>query len=428
MKRLDESLLDDTFAAMVEVDLVPGLAAYVRMGNDSYCKAFGVSDTQTGAPMNEDAIFRFYSNSKVFAGAVGLDLQARGVLSLEDPVSKHLPGFGREWFILKLDDSGAENVEIFNPLTGDTKEVQYRLVPNSAPIELRHLLSETSGIGYDFVLGEASIACNTLREIAAAPELYFASRRIVGSSLILEDFCDVIAKTGVLVTRPGEPSYGHGATVFGRVIEVTQNTRLSAYLDETLFNPCGMEVSFFFGDEDPRVNRIPGMYSPVIGDGGGYTMAPCQETIQDSTNHNDHYAGPRMCESLDTGLCMSVRSYAKFLDLLLNKGRDPAGEQILDEEAVHTLTHDQTPLGAFSHGWKVRPCRFTTDAGTRTTTVCSWMGYASTTVYLFPDEDAYMILGQQIMSYTPASGVVISLLEKQTKNVLSAMIGDVESL
>ena len=122
---------------------------------------------------------------------------------------------------------------------------------------------------------------------------------------------------------------------------------------------------------------------------------------------------------------MSVHSYAKFLDVLLNKGRTPAGKQILNEAAVHTLTHDQTPLGAFSHGWKVRPCHVTTDAGTRITIACSWLGYASTTAYLFPDEDAYVILGQQIMGYTPASDVVKKLLEKQVNNILSAMLGDV---
>jgi CubicO group peptidase (beta-lactamase class C family) len=122
---------------------------------------------------------------------------------------------------------------------------------------------------------------------------------------------------------------------------------------------------------------------------------------------------------------MSVHSYAKFLDVLLNKGRTPAGKQILSEAAVHTLTHDQTPLGPFSYGWMVRPCHVTTDAGTRITTACSWSGYAATRAYLFPDEGAYVILGQQIMSYTPAMDVVKNLLEKQANNILSATLGDV---
>ena len=426
MKRLDESRIDSIFEAMVEEDLVPGLVAFLRMGDDAYCKAFGTSDLQAGMPMSDDAIFRFYSNSKVFSGAVALNLQAQGALSLEDPVSKYIPSFGRDRSILKLDANGPQSVEVFDALTRETKEIHYRLEPNSTPIELRHLLSETSGIGYDFLLGDTSLACNTLREIAATPELYFTSRRIVGSSLSLRDFCDVIAEAGVLVTEPGQPSYGHGATVFGRVIELTQNTRLSAYLHETLFKPCNMEVCFFFSDEDPRITRLPGMYSPVINTDGSYTMVRCQETVQDSTNHTDHFAGPRACESLDTGLCMSVQSYAKFLDVLLNKGRTPTGEQILNEAAVHTLTHDQTPLGAFSHGWAVAPCRVTTEAGTRNTIVCSWRGYASTTVYLFPDLDAYVILGQQIMSYTPARDLVGNLLKKQVQSILSAMVGDVE--
>ena len=320
------------------------VAIAARRGKVVLLEAVGWQDIEAKQPMSKDSIFRFYSNSKVFGGAVGLNLQARVKLSLEDPVSRYISSFGRDWSILKQDDNGQETVEIFNALTGVTKELRYTLEPNSAPIELKHLLSETSGISYDFVLGDTSLACNTLREIAATPELYFTSRRIVGSSLLLEDFCDVIAKAGVLVTQPGQSSYGHGATVFGRVIEVTQNTKLSAYLDETLFKPCNMEVCFFFSEEDPRIMRLPGMYAPVVSEDGGYTMVPCQETVQNGTNNTDHFAGPRACESLDTGLCMSVHSYAKFLDVLLNKGRTPAGKQILDEAAVQTLTHDQTPL------------------------------------------------------------------------------------
>jgi CubicO group peptidase (beta-lactamase class C family) len=425
MKRMDEMRLDDTFTAMVEVDLVPGLVAYVRMGDDAYCKAFGVSDIHTGVPMAEDAIFRFYSNSKVFGGAVGLNLQAQGQLSLEDPVSKYIPSFQQDWSILKQDENGTDAVAIFNALTGDRRELRYRLEPNMVNMRLKHLLSEKSGIGYDFLLGDTSLACNTLREMVATPELYFTSRRIVGSSLSLEDFCDVIANAGVLTAQPGDASYGHGATVFGRVIELTQNTKLSAFLDETLFEPCDMNVRFFFEDEDPRAARVPGMYAPVSSEECGYTMVPCQETVKNSTNHTDHFAGPRACESLDTGLCMPVDSYAKFFDVLLNAGRTPAGKQVLSEAAVRMLTHDQSDLGAFSHGWQVRPCGVTTDDREWITTVCSWLGYASTTAYLFPDENAYVILGQQIMSYTPEGVVVRNLLQKQVRSILSAMIGDV---
>jgi CubicO group peptidase (beta-lactamase class C family) len=425
MKRMDEMHLDDTFTAMVEEDLVPGLVAFVRVGNEAYCKAFGVNDIHTGAPMAEDAIFRFYSNSKVFGGAVGLNLQTQGKLSLEDPVSKYIPSFQRDWSILKQDENGTDAVDIFNALTGDRSTLRYRLEPNKVQMQIKHLLSEKSGIGYDFVLGDTSLACNTLREIVAAPELYFTSRRIVGSNLSLADFCDVIADAGVLTAQPGEASYGHGATVFGRIVELTQNTKLSAYLDETLFEPCDMDVRFFFSDEDPQAAQVPGMYAPVSSKNAGYTMVPCQESVKNSTNHTDHFAGPRACESLDTGLCMPVGSYAKFFDVLLNGGRTPAGKQVLSEAAVRTLTHDQTALGPFSHGWQVRPCGITTEDRTWITTVCSWLGYASTTAYLFPDENAYVILGQQIMSYTPAGDVVRNLLRKQVRSVLSAMIGDV---
>ena len=425
-RQLDKTLLDTTFQAMVEEDLVPGLVAFARKGNDVYCKAFGFHDKATSAPMQEDAIFRFYSNSKVFGSAVALHLQSQGRLSLEDPVSKYLSSFNREWSLLREAEDGSRGIEVFDALEQTPKDVRYSLATSEVPMQVKHLLSETSGIGYDF--GATSLACNTLRQKASEPESFFSSGHIVGSSLSVGEFCDVIAKAGVLCTEPGTESYGHGATVLGRIVEVIQNTKLSDYLAETVFRPCNIEAEFFFADGDPRVARLPGMYAPVPNEAGeGYTMFPCQETVPGSTNHTDHFAGPRTCESLDTGLCMTVESYAKFFDMLINGGNAATGQSILDAAAVHSLTHDQTSFGPFSYGWEVQPCSVTNSEGKRLTVMCRWGGYASTMAYLFPEEETYIILGQQIMSYTPASELVDEMQTKQAEMMLSALLGEVRT-
>ena len=48
----------------------------------------------------------------------------------------------------------------------------------------------------------------------------YKSSCILGHALGLGQFCDAIAKAGVLVCEPGELSYGLGAAVLGRVVEV----------------------------------------------------------------------------------------------------------------------------------------------------------------------------------------------------------------
>lgn len=49
---------------------------------------------------------------------------------------------------------------------------------------------------------------------------FYSSNCIVGQDVSLVDYCDAMAEAGVLVCEPGTFSYGLGALVLGRVIEV----------------------------------------------------------------------------------------------------------------------------------------------------------------------------------------------------------------
>jgi CubicO group peptidase (beta-lactamase class C family) len=95
---------------------VPGLSfALIRDGKIVETKALGVRDTSTGSPVDENTIFEAASLSKpVFAYAV-LQLVDAGVLSLDTPLSKYVPGY-------VADD------------------------PRAATITVRHILSQTSGL------------------------------------------------------------------------------------------------------------------------------------------------------------------------------------------------------------------------------------------------------------------------------------------
>jgi CubicO group peptidase (beta-lactamase class C family) len=95
---------------------VPGLSfALIRDGKIVETKAVGVRDTSTGAPVDENTIFEAASLSKpVFAYAV-LQLVDAGVLSLDTPLSKYVPGY-------VADD------------------------PRAATITVRNVLSQTSGL------------------------------------------------------------------------------------------------------------------------------------------------------------------------------------------------------------------------------------------------------------------------------------------
>ncbi len=52
----------------------------------------GVSDLQTGEPIQQSQHFRIGSITKFFTVTVLMELAEEGVLSLNDPISKYVPG------------------------------------------------------------------------------------------------------------------------------------------------------------------------------------------------------------------------------------------------------------------------------------------------------------------------------------------------
>lgn len=92
---------DESFAARADALLEaayaadkPGAAAIVTQGGKVlYAGGSGLADIEKRAPITADTVFRLGSITKQFAAAVVLQLVAEGKLSLDDPVSKFVPGY-----------------------------------------------------------------------------------------------------------------------------------------------------------------------------------------------------------------------------------------------------------------------------------------------------------------------------------------------
>ncbi len=73
---------------------VPGLAlGIVHNGKLVYANGFGVREMGNNAPVDAQTIFAVGSNTKAFTSLMVSQMAAEGKLSLEDPVTKHLPLF-----------------------------------------------------------------------------------------------------------------------------------------------------------------------------------------------------------------------------------------------------------------------------------------------------------------------------------------------
>ncbi|MGW6461497.1 serine hydrolase domain-containing protein [Streptomyces sp. NPDC055078] len=71
---------------------VPGVLAEVRDANGVWKGSSGVKDVRTGAPRGDNDRFRIGSTTKTFTATVLLQMEAEGLLDLDDTVEKWLPG------------------------------------------------------------------------------------------------------------------------------------------------------------------------------------------------------------------------------------------------------------------------------------------------------------------------------------------------
>jgi CubicO group peptidase (beta-lactamase class C family) len=449
---------------------IPGLVAMCRRGDTIYGpKAFGFADLESRRLMQSDAMMRMYSMTKVLTSTIALILYDRGLLKLNDPVGDYIPEFDRAWSVVRSADKGdvayRGEVEVANLLLGTKSLVGYAAEPAREPMRIKHLMSETSGIGYDVwgdldevaggVLGTngAFHIANALR--SRLNDCVYKSSCILGQNLDLEQFCRVIAEAGVLSTHPGQLSYGLGATVLGRVIEVVdgrkrgRNRALSDIFREMLFDPIGMsDAAFFLADGDVRADRIPTLYGVSTENPDQRTIVPAAQSVPPTnptySNGTDHTQGPRKQESGDTGTLMTVADFGKFLDFLAAGGVTENGERLLAPASHAMLTshwvagldldtglaramelagrNNQTLPASFQFGWAVTQSGDDvveygpTDHPAR----CYWGGYARTSMNFYREEDSWIVLAPQIICHHPAATVAV--VEALTDPVVSRFV------
>ena len=128
-------------------------------------RTFGVIDLEDERPLQKDAIYRMYSNTKIVTSVALMSLYEQGAFELTDPLSKFIPSFGNA-MVLKLGAQSARDIEV-----------------SSSPMRIKHLLSHSAGLSYGFIEPNSIIdqAYNS------------AGINALGqSSIDLEELCDLL--------------------------------------------------------------------------------------------------------------------------------------------------------------------------------------------------------------------------------------------
>ncbi len=227
---------------------VPGVVTLiVNRDGTLYEGASGKQDVARNIAMPQDAIFRIASMTKPVTSVGVMMLVEAGKVKLDDPVEKYLPEFAQRPVISK-----------FNAV-----DASYTTRPAKRPITIRHLLAQTSGLGYAF--SDPTVAKIIEVSKQTEPEL-------------------------PLLHDPGAKwTYSAATRVAGMVIEKVSGETLDVYLRTKIFEPLKMldtahvvpagkvsrvvTVHKRAGGKLTEDANTPEQASPVRGDGGLYSTA-----------------------------------------------------------------------------------------------------------------------------------------------------------
>src|SRR5450755_4772833 len=117
----------------VETGDIPGVVCLVwRRGELLQLDAVGLRSIESHSPMRRDTIFRIASMSKPITSAAALVLIERGVLRLEDPITKWAPEFA-DMRVLRQPDGPLDDA-----------------YPAPRGITIEDLMTHRSGLAYSF--------------------------------------------------------------------------------------------------------------------------------------------------------------------------------------------------------------------------------------------------------------------------------------
>jgi CubicO group peptidase (beta-lactamase class C family) len=366
--------------SLVEERKIAGAVALVlKDGEVVYSDELGMRDVEAEQPMTEDTIFRIASMSKPITSVGVLMLVEEGRISLDDPVSKYIPAFGKVQVAVR----GANG--------------KVRRVRAERPITIRDLLTHTSGLSYGLI-GDEYLA-----------PLYAkagVSDGLVETPGTMADNVARLAKLP-LANQPGKAwHYGLSVDVLGAIIEKVSGQTLAEYLEERIFAPLGMnDTGFRVAPEDEA--RLAAVYRPA---GDDQTI----ERLPEGPNKTGHaiYSASYPLDresrfySGGAGLVSTARDYARFAQMLL-EGGSLDGVQILKPETVAEMTRSQTgdlplQLGPAGDGFGLgvavvsEAAASTVGSAPGSAGSFSWAGFYNTLFWVDPQEKLVAVVLTQI--------------------------------
>jgi len=294
--------IDAALAEIVAAKQLPGVSILVaRHGKLVHRAVIGLKDLARGEPLAEDTIFSLWSMTKPVTSAAMMALYDRGLWTPDDPIAKHLPEFAAV-----KGPSGA---------------------PLDHPPTMRELMTHTAGFGYALGAGPHD-------ETDAA---YVAAG--VWQADDLADFARRVASVPLAYQPGGAWRYSLSMDLQGAIIERLTGQSLPEVFEATIFAPLGMVDTGFHvpADKLPRLATLYHMYG-----------APELRVLDHPAFVRDPSALPKI-PSGGAGLYSTVADYARFAQMLLNRG-ELGGARVLRPASVALMTQNHLPQPILDKG------------------------------------------------------------------------------
>ncbi len=253
--------------------------------------------------LRTDSVIWIASMTKAITGAAAMQMVEKGKLSLDTPAKDLLPELGKKEVLVGIDPDGT-----------------VRTRPPKRPITLRHLLTHTSGMGYD------TWNADIFRYVKAKGPFKPATMAALSTPLLFD---------------PGEQwQYSISIDWAGLMVEKASGKRLDRYMSENIFTPLGMNDTGYAISPAMRPRKAA---VHVRKQGGGF----------EATDHELNQT-PEVFQG-GGALYSTVPDYLRFTQVFLN-----GGAPILKPETVKEMFRNSMNEGVLCRPLKTQiPARST---------------------------------------------------------------------
>ena len=337
-----------------------GVTLLARNGRSVDWQAYGHRDLARREPMRRDAIFRIYSMTKTVTSVAVMLLVEEGKLTLEDPLSRYLPGFATP-----------------QVLVGGSVDAP-KLRPADKPLTLHALLTHTAG--YPAGRKGDELAVQLMERI----DPHGASD--------LRNFAERMSRVP-LAADPGTRFGYDGASLelLARVVEVVSGQSFERFLQQRIFDPLQMRDTGF---------RVPAAQRSRVVD---LTRMKADGRLELADTTSARHPGEPLnaYASGAGGLYSTAGDYARFAQMLLDggtlDGRVLLGRKTVELMLRNHLTMLDPPVTQFSDAEGFGLGGYVVLDPARRGQLGSpgqfgWSGAASTSYSIDPQEHLLMIL------------------------------------